>query len=209
MLARLSYPNNLTIWLGAHRASIYGATAAAKTAALTTAAKDPIREFHARELMSMQVHLKILEEEFPEYQKLLDNMEVEPTPITLLRLPYFGPAPFDSGQNKRAGHNEREMQDTGASGSGKDPTDVTTGIADESLPPHTAPTRLGTPILAEDISRDDAITTFSGSPLFPEPSQLKVDHISTVLAMAVEGGTQKAAMKLTAPSHLVQAATMI
>ena len=55
---------NLTIWFGAHRASVYGTTTAAETMALTTAAKNHARESHAREHTGRQVCPKTLDEEF-------------------------------------------------------------------------------------------------------------------------------------------------
>ncbi len=58
-------PNNLSIRFGAHCASIYGTTKAAKTMALIAAAKDQAREAHAIELMGRQIRPNILDEEFP------------------------------------------------------------------------------------------------------------------------------------------------
>jgi hypothetical protein len=139
--------------------------------------------------MALPTHLKILEGEFPEYQKLLDNTEVEPTTITLPGLPNFGPAQADSGKNKRTRSNEGEMENTGAFGGGTITATVFTAIANESLMLQD-PTGLGTPVPAEEISRDDGITTLIGSPLLPEPSQLMQDHILTLLAVAIEGRHQ-------------------
>jgi hypothetical protein len=61
-------PKNLTIRFGQHRVSIYGTTKATKTMALTAAAKDQVRESHARELTGRQVRPKTLDGEFPEQQ---------------------------------------------------------------------------------------------------------------------------------------------
>jgi len=97
-----SFPNNLSIRFGAHRASIYGITKSAKTMALTAAAKDQTRESHANELTERQIRSKILDEEFPDYQNLLDNAEVESLPFTLPDLPIPRPAPSIYGQ-KRGG----------------------------------------------------------------------------------------------------------
>jgi hypothetical protein len=44
--------------------------------ALMAVAKDQVRESHARELTSRLDRPKILEEEFPDYQQLLDKAEV-------------------------------------------------------------------------------------------------------------------------------------
>ncbi len=53
------------------------------------------------DLTNKPIHQEILDEEFSEYQKLLDNMEIELPPITLPCIPSLGPAPSGSGQNKR------------------------------------------------------------------------------------------------------------
>ena len=129
---RLAYPKNLTIRFGTHRASIYGGTAAAKTKTLTASSKDPVRESHTRELISRPVHPKILEEEFPEYQTLLDNMQVELSPITLPNIPVLGPSPFASYKNTHSrvnleGEGEGEVEDTSAYGNGTIPSTRTTG----------------------------------------------------------------------------------
>ena len=52
-------PKNPWIRFGAHRAFIYGTTKAAKTMALTVAAKDQAHEAYARELMGRQIRPKI------------------------------------------------------------------------------------------------------------------------------------------------------
>jgi hypothetical protein len=65
--ARLVFPKSLTISFGAHRASIYGTTAAANTAAIAAASKGVVRETHARKRMHKPVHPKILDEDFPDY----------------------------------------------------------------------------------------------------------------------------------------------
>jgi hypothetical protein len=44
------------------------------------------------------------------------------------------------------------------------------------------------------------------SPLLPEPNQLKIYHIATLMALAVEGPVQKAAIKLLAPAYSQQEA---
>ncbi len=66
-------PEKRTIMFGAHRASIDGTTATVKMMALTTAAKDQIRESQASELTGRPARPKILDEEFQDYYKLLDN----------------------------------------------------------------------------------------------------------------------------------------
>ncbi len=76
--------------------------------------------------MPKLVHPKILDEEFQDYQTLLDGMEVDPTPITLPCLPLLGHIPSAFGQNKRVKTSpeptgEKETWDTPASGSGTIP----------------------------------------------------------------------------------------
>ncbi len=66
-------PKTLSIRFGAHRASIYGNTKAAKTAALTTSTKDQVRESHARDLICRHPRPEILDEVFQEYRQLLDK----------------------------------------------------------------------------------------------------------------------------------------
>ena len=46
--ARTTIPKNLTIKFGAYRASVYGSLASAKTMPFATAAKDHVRESHAK-----------------------------------------------------------------------------------------------------------------------------------------------------------------
>ena len=54
----------MTIRFGAHRASIYGTTKAAKTMPLTTIVKDHARESHAKEITGRQVRPKIPDKKF-------------------------------------------------------------------------------------------------------------------------------------------------
>jgi len=66
--ARDAIPKNLTLRFGAHRASVYGRSAAAKLAPFAAAAKDPVREAHARAFIQNPIQSKFLDEEFPDYQ---------------------------------------------------------------------------------------------------------------------------------------------
>ena len=93
-------PKKMTIRFGAHRTSIYGTTTSAKTMVLTATAKDQARESHARELTGRQTRPKIRDEEFPDYQKLLDNAEVEP-PFYPARSHYSPDSPFHIGKKTR------------------------------------------------------------------------------------------------------------
>jgi hypothetical protein len=76
---RTAIPENLTIRFGAHRASVYGSYVAAKTAPFAVAAKESVREAHARDFIQKPVQPKILDEEFSDYRKLLDDMATYPT----------------------------------------------------------------------------------------------------------------------------------
>jgi hypothetical protein len=90
------FPKNLTVRFGAHSSSFYGSNSASKTAPLTTAAKDQVSESHVRDLIARHVRPMIMNEEFPDYQKLLDVDEVDTPPLTLSRLPDRNPA-FPTG----------------------------------------------------------------------------------------------------------------
>ena len=94
--ARIIIPKNLTIRFGALRASIYGSSTTAKMAPFGAIAKDPDRKFNARDFIHKPVRLKILDEEFPDNQKLLDDMAVYPTPVTLACIPSLAAVPSSS-----------------------------------------------------------------------------------------------------------------
>jgi len=55
----------------------------------------------------------------------------------------------------------------------------------------------------------NAVTAFVASPLHPEPNQLKVDHVATMLSLAGDGPVHKAAIKLLAPAYSQQEAEAI
>jgi hypothetical protein len=94
---RKAIPKNLTIRFGTHRASVYGSSADAKTTPFAASVKDPVREAHARDFIQKFIQPKIMDEEFPEYQKLLEDMASDPTHVTLAGLPSRAAAPFASG----------------------------------------------------------------------------------------------------------------
>jgi hypothetical protein len=87
----------MSIRFSAHRASIYGSTKAAKTMALNPSANDRTRESHAKELVRSQLRHVIMDEEFSEYQKLLDAAVVEDTPFALPDIPPPTVTPSISG----------------------------------------------------------------------------------------------------------------
>ena len=80
MPARTANPKDLTIRFGAPRASVYGSPVATKIVPFTMTTKDSVRESHARDFIKNPNQPKILDEEFPDYQKLLDDIATCPTP---------------------------------------------------------------------------------------------------------------------------------
>ena len=76
------------------------------------------------------------------------------------------------------------------------------GSVDPTLPP---PRGLGEPDDAEitpEMVRANAVTAFIGSPLFPEPDQLRDDNITTLLSLSVEGPAQKSGLSTLRPGLL-------
>jgi hypothetical protein len=133
---RTSIPKNLTIRFGARRASVYGSSAAAKTALFAASAKNSAREAHAQAFIQKPIQPKILEEEFLDYRKLLDDMAAYPTLVTLICLPSLAAAPSASGQKRSRGiptESEGEIEDTGTSVSGGLQEANASGAADPSL----------------------------------------------------------------------------
>jgi hypothetical protein len=51
------------------------------------------------------------------------------------------------------------------------------------------------------MARANAVTPLMASPFLLEPNQLRVDHITALLALAVGGPVHKAAIKLLAPAY--------
>jgi len=126
------------------------------------ACKDNVREAKSRDLINKHVHPKIMDEEFKDYQNLLDGMEVDPTPTILPCLPLLGPTHVVSGQNKRAGtfdnNGEEETWDTVASGSGTHPAGTTGGVDQLPAQPATLGAVTGEPVIQQiggnpDLSR--------------------------------------------------------
>ncbi len=112
-----------------------------------------------------------MDEVFPDYQQLLDNAEVESTPLTLPDLRAPRGAPALSGQTRSGVNHVEEEADTGTSG--------------------------GNPrILAVTMSREEAMAAFVESPFFPDVSQLRVDHITALLALLLEGPLRSKAIGL-------------
>jgi hypothetical protein len=79
-----------------------------------------------------------MDEEFPDYHKLLDDMATDPTLITLLDPPTLAATPSASGQKRSRvlpTEGEGELEDIRASGSGILHPANASGPADSMLPP--------------------------------------------------------------------------
>ncbi len=93
---------------------------AAKIATLTAAAGDKTREAHAREIAVSQTRPKIIDEEFPEYQQLLDKAEIDIPPCLSSLFP--SQLPPSRGKEEggtaltrsRKGHRDLKRQSTRA-----------------------------------------------------------------------------------------------
>jgi hypothetical protein len=145
-----------------------------------------------------------MNEEFPEYRKFLDDMATDLTPVTLACLSHMVAAPFTSGQKRsrvipEGGDGDNE--DTRAFGSGGHHTSIAMGTAEPALLPPHGPTGQGENEIPPNLARKDAVMAFVASPLLPEPSQLRADHITALLALAVDGLVHKAAIKLLALAY--------
>jgi hypothetical protein len=145
-----------------------------------------------------------MEEEFPDYQKLLDDMATDLTPVTLPELPSLTTTPTASGQKRSrtlpAGGGG-EFEDTRASSSGTNHPVNASGSADPILSPPQGIAGQEDAEVPPEMIRANTVTAFVGSPLLPEPAQLKVDHIATLMALVVEGLIQNTAFKLIAPAY--------
>jgi hypothetical protein len=60
---------------------------------------------------------------------------------------------------------------------------------------------LGEGETSPEMARAYTVTAFVVSFLLPEPNQLRVDHISALLALAVDGLVHKTAIILLAPAY--------
>jgi hypothetical protein len=160
-----------------------------------------------RNFIQKPIQPTILDEEFPDYLKLLDDMVTDPSPVTLPELSSLTTTSTAVGQKRSrtllAG-GEGEFEDTRASGSGTHHQVNASGSADTILPPSHGPTGQEDAEVPPEMIRANAVTAFIGSPLLPEPAQLRVDHIATLMALAVEGPIQNAAFKLLALAYSQQ-----
>ncbi len=156
-----------------------------------------------------------MDEEFPEFQTLLDAMADEVPPITLPCLPPLPPLgpgthPASSGQKRRAGGEQAGLPDTGATGSGAHSAKHPVLITGASTSQVEAP-EMENDDDAEPPTRDEAITAFVASPLLPEPENLVIGHISALMAlMSVDNGpTRKQAAKLLSLEYDLPTANLI
>ncbi len=104
-----------------------------------------------------------MDEEYPNYQKLLDGISTDPTPVTLPELPSLATIPTASGLKrsrtlpmKGAG----ELEDTGACGSGTHPEANVSGSADPTLPPPQGSAGQADAEAPPELDRTDVVTAF-------------------------------------------------
>jgi len=199
-------PKNLSIRFGAHRASIYGSTRAAKIMALNPLANDKTRESHAKEVAGSLLRPAILTVEFQEYQKLLDAAEVADTPFTLPDMPPPPPTvtPSISGRKRRGdGRSDDENEDTAASGALARHASQTPGQASGSTGPP------ATPIGATPAStRTEAMAAFLKDPLI-DPDHMAVEHITTRMALLLLDPIHAVAVSLHCAGYTPEIAAYI
>ena len=104
---------------------------------------------------------------------------------------------------------EREFEGTKASSNGTHPAANASGSTDPILPPPQGPTGQADDEFPPKMDRANAVRAFMGSPLLPEPNQLRMDDIATLLTLAVDGPVRKAIFKLLAPTYYQQEAEAI
>jgi hypothetical protein len=76
-------PKNFSICFGVHRDYIYNTFQVTRSGPLFPSAPASTRYVHAGALTANHPSPPILEETFPEYQKALNSLPEEPTPVTL------------------------------------------------------------------------------------------------------------------------------
>jgi hypothetical protein len=136
-------------------------------------------------------------------------MATDPTLVTLPDLLSLATTPSASGQKRSRAlptEGEGEFENTRAFGSGIHHSANASGSEDSILPPPEGPTGQEDGDIPPELDRANVVTAFVASPLLREPTQLKVDHIATLLALAVDGPVQKAAIKLLALAYSHQEA---
>jgi hypothetical protein len=109
-----------------------------------------------------------LDEEFPDYQELMDDMAVDMIPVKLPCLPSMAAAPSASGQKRSSANpadGERDTKDTGASDNGIHHAAGVRGAADAALLLLSGPTGQEDLELSPDLVRANAVKAFVASPL--------------------------------------------
>ncbi len=206
---RVAYPKNLSLRFGAHRASVYDSSATAKNVAFNAAAKDSIREAHAMEFMARPVSPKIFSEEFTDYETLLADLAEDPVPIILPCIQEIAPVDPRSPTNKRIRGNPATGDDT-ARGGPSDPGASRSGTGDTAAGAgSTAPVAQGSTTAPITLTRAEHIAAFLANPMIPGPHQVKLDHITFLLALVLGGAVQEAAIKLLMQPQTPEQASFI
>jgi len=196
---------NLTIMFGVHRASVYGTKTAAKIMALTATTKDQVQGSHAIDLTGWQVRPKILDEEFHDYRKLLDNAKVCPPPFTLPGLPTPEAAPSLSGQKRGGDRLEaNDVEDMGSSCSGTRPGHPSPPLGQEEVEPPLPP--IAQTAIAV-ISREADMAAILEA--LPDSTKMRVDHITALLGLLLEDPLRSTAQHLLYKSYTPEDSTYI
>ena len=136
------------------------------------------------ELAGRPVRPKILDEETKDYQKLLDSEEVESPLFSLPCLPTPKVAPSRSGQKPGGDRNEaNDVEDTRASCSGTRHDHPSPPRGQEDAQPHLSPIA---PATIASISRKAAMAAFLEASYLPGSIQMRIDHITALLALLLE-----------------------
>ena len=181
----------------------------AKNVAFNVAAKYSIWEAHAMEYMARPVSPQIISEEFTDYETLLADLAEDPMPITLPCIPIIAPeTPRTSAFKRSRGNPVPEDEatrdgpaDPGASGSGTGGTAAGAGSK--------APLAQGATPAASTLTRAEQIASFIANPMMPRPHQVKMDHITFLLALVLEGELQEAAIQLLMQARTPEQASVI
>jgi hypothetical protein len=139
-------------------------------------------------------------------------MATDPTPVILPDLPTLAANPIASGLKRfrtLPHKGEGEFKDTRAFGSGTHTAAEASGSTDPILPLSLGSTGQETDVVPPEQDRATVVTAFIGSLLLHGPTQLRVDDLATLLALAVEGPAQKAAFHLLVPAYSQQKAAAI
>jgi hypothetical protein len=128
-----------------------------------------------------------------------------PPPFTLPNFPTTGAAPFVSGQ-KRGGKrlDKDEADDTGTLGGGAQHPAAADGQEAIYITLHST-----TPVAAAPISRKEAMAAFVEAPFFPNASEMRVDHVTALMALLAEDTLRSAAISLICKSYTPENYTSI